>query len=160
MQKIILVLVLVSAVSRPLSAQTVDALRRGVRIEVVPIHGKSQTGTFLSLKNDSLFYKSDESEGAIDVNTGATLLTLADVQSIRVSRGRSSGGSASRVVGSAAGTVVGAIVGLALGMRANSPMTGWAVGSVLGTGIGFLGGSMYGARRGTEQWESVVVPKH
>ena len=161
MQKIAFVLVLSCAVSRPVPAQAVDALRQGVRIEVVPIQGKSQTGTFLSLRNDSLFYESDGSAGAVDATTGATWLALTAIKSIRVRRAQNSRNNAisGEIVGSALGTIIGAVAGLFIGGQyANSPVTGWTVGAVAGGGLGFLGGSRYDAKRGDDRWESVDLP--
>ena len=178
MRKIILILTFALAVSRQGAAQAANALRQGVRIQVVPIHGMSHTGTLISLGNDSLFYAPVGSSSAIDNSKVVSSWALVDVRSVRVSRGRSALRGA--ITKGALGMGIGALSGAFLGAAAYSKsepcrfsggnLTGdclglqsrgmeAAAGGALGTVIGIIIGSVYGATHGNEQWETVQLPK-
>jgi hypothetical protein len=167
MQKIILFLAFVFAVPQPAVAQAANALRQGVRIEVTPVHGKSQTGMLMSLRNDSLFYAPDGAQVRATLARGAAPLAFADVKSVRVSRGRNVllGVLTKGLIGTGIGAGTGAIFGAAIlrdpencdmfcgaGVRA-------AVVGVYGAAIGLIVGSIYGAGHGNERWESVELPR-
>jgi hypothetical protein len=180
MLKIIPVLILFSAVAAPVAAQNADALRQGVRIQVMPVEGKAQTGTLISLRNDSLFYSRDQHGRIHDVNTSSTSsFAYADVKSVQVSRGRSAlGGALTKgLLGTGIGLLSGAILGAAtysdpppadcapnsffcLGciVICSRGQAAVAVGA-LGGGLGLIAGSIYGATHGNERWESVALPK-
>lgn len=180
MQTLILVLAFVSAVSQSVAAQAVDALRQGVRIQVIPVAGKAQTGTLTSLRNDSLFYERDQRGRVRDINaSSAASLALASVKSVQVSRGRSAlrGALTKGLLGTGIGLLSGAILGAAA--YSDPPPANCAPNSIiclgclvicsrgeaavalgaLGGSLGLIVGSIYGATHGNERWESVELPR-
>jgi hypothetical protein len=172
MQKIILFLAFVFAVPQPTVAQAANALRQGVRIEVRPVNGKPQTGTLMSLRNDSLLYAPDGAQVRATSAGGAASLAFADVKSVRVSRGRNVllGVLTKGLIGTGIGAGAGAILFAATYSEPQSS-GGWgclmicsrgataAVGGVLGGAVGLVVGSIYGAGHGNERWESVELPR-
>lgn len=176
MRKIIIALVVVSAVSaasQQAAAQAVETLRQGVHIEVRQVNGKPQTGTLMSLRNDSLVFTSDPRATATGLSKSQTKsVAFADVKSVRVSRGRSKlGGMLTKgLLGTGIGILSGALVG-GLTYTHQTSQTGWgcfmicsrgeaaAVVGVLGGGIGLIAGSIYGVSHGSESWETVELPR-
>ena len=178
MKKFFFLLMFAAAVPQPGAAQSLNALRQGVRIEVTPVHGKSQRGTLISLKTDSLFYAPDRSASADGLTKNSVVLGLVDVRTVRVSRGRSAlaGALSKGLLGTGIGILSGAILGAASYSEskptcaANSYFCigcivicsrGQAagLGGVLGGGVGLVAGSIYGATHGNERWESVDLPR-
>ena len=173
MRQIIIALVFVSAVSQRAAAQAVETLRQGVHIEVRQVNGKPQTGTLMSLGNDSLVFATDPRATATGLRKSQTTsLAFADVKSVRVSRGQSKlGGILTKgLLGTGIGMLSGAIVGGATYTQQTS-QTGWGcfmicsrgaaaafVGGV-GGAIGWIAGSIYGASHPNESWETVELPK-
>jgi hypothetical protein len=167
MQKIILVLAFGFAVPQPAVAQAANALRQGVRIEVIPVNGKPQTGTLMLLRNDSLFYAPEGAQVRATSAGGARSLAFVDVKSVRVSRGRNAlGGALSRgLIGTGIGAGIGAILGAAVlrdaencSMFCGAGFRATVVG-MFGGGIGLVTGTIYGAAHGNDRWETVELPK-
>lgn len=180
MLKIILALTLVSAASNPVAAQAADSLRQGMRIQVTPVAGKPQTGTLISLRNDSLFYERDQQGRVRGINaSSAVSLALPSVKSVQVSRGRSAlGGTLTKgLLGTGIGLLSGAIIGAATYsdpppcssdsfvcpifrcLYGCSRGDAAAMLGALGGGLGLIIGSIYGATHGAERWESVELPR-
>ena len=163
-----LLLAFAAAVPRPGAAQSLNALRQGVRIEVTPVHGNPETGTVMSLGSDSLVYIPDRAAHAGDLrSTSSTSLGFADLRSVRVSRGRSRAAGALRggLIGIGTGILGGAVLA-AVTFKRNpkydcscSRGSTAAYGGVVGSGIGFWPGLIAGAIIGRERWESVDLPR-
>jgi len=172
MQKFFFLLAFAALVPQPGAAQSLNALRQGVRIEVTPVHGKPQTGTVMSLGSDSLLYIPDRSAHAGDLRSAsATSLGFIDLRSVRVSRGQSrlAGALWKGLIGTGIGMFGGAILGAATYSTPDNS-SGWGcfmicsrgeaagVAGALGGGIGLLTGLTVGVITGKEQWESVELP--
>ena len=157
MQKIILLLTVWSAVPRPSVAQAANALQQGVRIEVTTVNAKSQGGTLMSLRNDSLFY-------APRAHARLASLALADIKSVRVSRGRNHllGAVTKGLAGAAIGVAAGGLIAAATWNEESmdffcggSRGACAAFGATMGGGFGLATGTIYGAIQGNERWETV-----
>lgn len=157
MKKIIFLFTVLLAVPRPSIAQSASALHQGVRIEVTTVNSKSQAGTLMSIRNDSLFY-------APGARAQLTSLGLGDIKSIRVSRGRNHilGAITKGLVGAGIGSVAGGLIAAATwkeesmdffcgGTRSSCG----AFGVMMGGGFGLATGTLYGAIQGNERWETV-----
>jgi hypothetical protein len=153
--------ILVLFASVPANAQTVAALQQGARIRVESNDGRGKVGTFLGVSDDSLrFLREGRRSSAIAIPLGA-------VKNVEVSQGRSpaKGLLIDGLIGTAVGIGVGGILGAATYSKDNS---GWCIiacsrgeaaalsAALLGTG-GLIVGSIYGAARGREVWESVPM---
>jgi hypothetical protein len=158
MQKIILLLTVLSAFPRPSVAQKADALHQGVRIEVTPVNAKSRAGTLMSLRNDSLFYAPGTGRAQL------ASLALADIKSIRVSRGRNhlAGAVTKGLAGAGIGIVTGGLIAAATWKEdsmdffcGGSRGACAAFGAMMGGGFGLATGTIYGAIQGNEHWETV-----
>jgi hypothetical protein len=172
MQKYFFLLAFAAAVPQPGAAQSLNALRQGARIEVTPVHGKSQTGTVVLLGSDSLFYIPDRSADAGGLrSTSATSLGFADLRSVRESRGQSrlAGARWGGLIGTGIGVFGGAILGAATYSKPKPNGSGClmfcsrgsvaAYGGAVGSGIGLWAGLIAGVITGRERWESVDLPR-
>ncbi len=165
MKRLIPLLALLLAVPHSADAQDVNALRNGVRIEVTSARGQSSTGRLLLLRNDSLFYSRAGSETSMS-ETGVTSLALADVKSVRVSRGRNRalGLLTKGLMGTAIGAGGGALLRAATYTKSQCTFLecshGQAafLGGLVGGSLGLVFGSIYGLAEGNERWETVSVP--
>jgi hypothetical protein len=164
--RLILAFVVMLAVSRTVDAQEVNALRKGVRVEITPMSGKSQTGRIMSIRNDSVIYAPNGVSARSISERGATSLAFADVKSVRVSHGRNV--LLSVVVKGLLGTAIGAGSGAVLGAATWHPNTDFftysrggaaATYGILAGAGGLVVGMIYGAGNGFERWETVSVPR-
>jgi len=124
MQRLILMLGIMIALPRPADAQQADALRKGVRVEITRVSGKPQTGKFMVIRNDSLFYAPSATALGSISETGATSLAFADVKSVKVRRGRNV--LLSMLVKGLIGTGIGAGTGAILGAATWGKNTGFS----------------------------------
>ena len=167
MQRLIALLPLLLVVPHPADAQDANALRNGVRIEVTPLKGKSATGRLLLVRTDSLFY-SPAGHSAVSMSqSGVSSIALADVKSVRVSRGHNHllGLLTKGLIGTAIGAGGGALFGAATWSESDtgdfflsSRNSSAAIFGFLGGAAGLVVGSIYGVTQGNERWESVPVP--
>jgi hypothetical protein len=165
MKRLILALVVMLAVSQTVDAQEVNALRKGVRVEITPMSGKSESGRIMSIRNDSLFYAPNGVSVRSISESGATSLAFADVKSVRVSHGRNV--LLSVIVKGLLGTAIGAGSGAILGAATwhhNTDFFTYSRGAatafygILGGAGGLIVGTIYGAGNGYEHWETVSLP--
>jgi hypothetical protein len=159
MRKMIFFLATLSAAPQPGVAQASNALHQGVRIEVTTVNAKSHAGTLISLRNDSLFY-------APAMRTQLASLALADIKSVRVSRGRNHilGALTKGLIGAGTGFVAGGLIAGATWKEdsmdffcGGSRGACAAFGGMMGGGIGLAIGTIYGAIQGNERWETVEL---
>ena len=157
MQKIIIAMIVLSAVPRPGVAQTASALRQGVRIEVTTVNAKSRSGTLMALTSDSLFF-------APGARAQLASLAFADIKSVKVSRGRNHilGAVTKGLVGAGIGSLAGGLIAAATWKEESmdffcggSRGACAAFGVMMGGGFGLATGTLYGAIQGNERWETV-----
>jgi hypothetical protein len=144
------------------SAQSVSDLQRGARIKVTPATGKERTGAFVSFANDSLSFVIN------DVSATRLVLPLAQVKSVRVSKGRnrSRGSVKGLIIGSLAGVAAGAMVGAASTTRARGDcildctksQSAMFAGIFYGS-LGVIGGAIVGGIVGSEDWQRIDLRK-
>lgn len=165
MQRLIALLPLLLAVPHSADAQDANALRNGVRIEVTSVRGKVATGRLMVLRADSLFYlPSENSVGSRSESVGS--LALADVRSVRVSRGSNRLRSllTKGLIGTAIGAAGGALLGAATYSKGSCDFVVCSRGSaaflvgIVGGAGGLLFGSIYGLEEGKERWEAAALP--
>ncbi len=159
MQKIIIIMAVLLALPQPAVAQASSALTQGVRLEITPVNAKPQVGTLISLTNDSLL---------IDVKRAQPVsMALTRIKSVKVSRGRSHfrGAVTKGLLGAGLGILTGgAIAGGTWSEESMDFFCGGsrgacvAFGSMMGGSFGLVAGTIYGAIRGDERWESVSLP--
>lgn len=173
MRKFFLLVTIAFTLPQASGAQAMNALQQGARIEVTPIRGKARTGNLMSLEKDSLFYsfggsvKSDEPG-----NNHTASLALAEVKSVRVSRGRNHviGLLTKGLLGTAVGVATGSLLGAATYNAAdNRNSDGFclvctrgqnaALAGFIGGALGLVGGSVYGGITGNDRWENVDLRK-
>ena len=127
----------------------------------------------MSLEKDSLFYSFDGSVKSDEPGKNhPASLALAEVKSVRVSRGRDHviGLFTKGLIGTAVGVVTGSLLGAATydaaGERNSSGFClvctrgqNAALVGFVGGALGLVGGSVYGAITGNERWETVDLRK-
>jgi hypothetical protein len=166
MQRLILVVALVIALPQPGYSQALDALRQGARVEVTSTSGKSNTGTLIALSSDSVRFTPDRGSAYKLNNPASVSLAVADVKSVRVSRGKNhlAGAFSKGLIGTGVGIVGGALLGV-LAFRDSEycdmfcgPGFHATVGGILGGAGGLIVGTVAGATSGNERWERVDLP--
>jgi len=170
MQRLIPILAIMIALPRPSGAQEANALRAGVRVEVTRVSGKPQTGRFMVIRNDSLFYAPTSVALHSVSERDAASVALADVKSVRVSRGQSRATSAltKGFLGAGVGALIGALIGGSMYTEQTST-SGWGCFAICSRGasaalvggfggvVGLISGSIYGATHGNDSWETVAL---
>src|SRR5438105_15040775 len=156
MQRLIAVLAISLAAAvvdaSPVQSQAVSALRTGVRIEVTPVTGKTTTGWFSSVMDDSLSFVID------DAAASREKVSLADLRLVRMSQGRSHARGAGRgaLLGLLAGALGGGLIGAFSDTHASNcfPFCSRSgqviVGTMGGGALGLVGGLVFGAAQGIE----------
>ncbi len=171
MQRLILTLAIVLAVPPRIQAQEANALRRGIRVEVTRVSGKPQTGRFMVIRNDSLFYAPTSVALRSVSERDAASVAFADVKSVRVSRGQNRATSAltKGFLGAGVGALIGALIGGSMYTEQTST-SGWGCFAICSRGaaaalvggfggvVGLVSGSIYGASHGKDTWETVALP--
>ena len=167
MQRFTSLIALLLTVPLASHAQETNALRNGVRIEVTPVRGKAATGRLLFVRSDSMFYSPSGRSAASISESGVTSMALADVKTVKVSRGRNVLLSAlvHGVIGTAIGAGTGALIAAATwSEKSNDFFCGGsrgacaAFGGVVGSPLGLVFGTIYGLATGYERWQSVPLP--
>lgn len=137
--------------------QDVASLQHGARIRVTPVRGSATVGALSAIDSDSLKFMT------ADAPSRQTSLGLAQVKNVQVSRGRDRGRGA--LAGAAKGFGLGFVAGALLGAILDNGSPGdflymtqveqaALIGAIVGV-VGIVPGSVYGAVKGSDRWESV-----
>ncbi len=153
-------LLLVLAPLSGAGGQDIGSLQQGARIRVAPAQGKSMTGVFSGVDTDSLRFLTSSPPAVKS-------LSLGDVRSLKVSKGRDrssgalKGGFRGLAIGAVAGGVFGAVsyeepesCFIFCSTRTLDAFFGAFFVGVSGAAIG----SVYGAIKGRDRWEPVGLP--